>query len=341
MFESDPLFSIIITCYNYEAYVWLAIESALRQKVPDVEIIVVNDGSTDGSWEVILKYEKKIKPITTENCGFISACLTGLAASRGRYILFLDADDILHDDALSQVSSNLQSDVSKIQYMLQPVDSRGEDIGDPFPRLPNSYSNRQMIESINKFGYYPTPPTSGNVYRRDVYLTIGDIGYDYGIDGVAYLVAPFRGKVVHLNESLGQYRIHSNNMSGFGKPSFTKLEREKNVFHQRLEHLNALTLVGRGAVENQFVLRDNYLYTTEREVFVEIMKGNRLRFETLRRYLSQIRYSLSGVERLSYLAFAALLYILPNKQSKALIDFSINPRRNSRVRTFVKRIVRR
>jgi glycosyltransferase involved in cell wall biosynthesis len=341
MVKESPLFSVIITCYNYEAYVSVAIDSVLRQTSRDFELIVVDDGSSDRSWSIINGYSGRLIPIKTENRGSIPACLTGLAASCGAYVLFLDADDVLADNALSKAAEHLHADVSKIQFRLQPIDAQGNSIGDAFPRLSPGSGSQKMVESVNRLGYYSTPPTSGNIYRRDVYLTLGPIDYDFGIDGVAYLLAPFKGDVIHIDEALGQYRIHGNNLSGVGFSSSKKMERERVVFRQRLEHLARLLGNQPGIDGRRFTLRADYLYRVEREAFAEILQGKRLRFQTLQKYLHQIWTSLFGLERASYVVFGLLLFALPTGAAKSLLDFNINPRKSSRLRIIIKRLVRR
>src|SRR5437762_9779476 len=93
---SEPrLASIIIDNYNYGRFLRDAIDSALAQTYPHAEVIVVDDGSTDNSREVIASYGDRIKPILKENGGQGSAFNAGFAASSGDVILFLDADDLL------------------------------------------------------------------------------------------------------------------------------------------------------------------------------------------------------------------------------------------------------
>jgi len=88
-----PLASIIITSYNYENFLPRAIDSALRQTYPVKEIIVVDDGSTDNSPQIINSYGDQIIPVFQENKGRPSAWNAGLLASRGEIIFLLDADD--------------------------------------------------------------------------------------------------------------------------------------------------------------------------------------------------------------------------------------------------------
>jgi len=94
-----PSASIIITCYNHGRFVGEAIESAINQTWPPLEIIVVDDGSTDNSSEVVKRYPSVIG-IRQVNQGVSAARNTGLRACRGEYVLFLDADDLLLPGAI-------------------------------------------------------------------------------------------------------------------------------------------------------------------------------------------------------------------------------------------------
>lgn len=99
---SEPFVSIIIPCYNAERYVGEAIESALAQTYPNKEVIVIDDGSTDGSLEVIKSFGKRIRWETGPNRGGSAARNRGLAIARGELIQFLDADDLLHPTKLEK-----------------------------------------------------------------------------------------------------------------------------------------------------------------------------------------------------------------------------------------------
>ena len=98
----EPLVSIIIPCHN--AAPWLAetLESALAQTWPEKEIILVDDGSTDGSLEVARGYESRgVCVLRQANRGAAAARNAGLAAARGDYLQFLDADDLLEPDKIA------------------------------------------------------------------------------------------------------------------------------------------------------------------------------------------------------------------------------------------------
>jgi glycosyltransferase involved in cell wall biosynthesis len=96
-----PLVSIIIPCYNNKNVIFDAIDSALNQSYPRVEIIVVDDGSTDGSYEFVadqIKMGLDIQVVRQDNQGPAAARNTGFNLSSGDFLVFLDADDILHQD---------------------------------------------------------------------------------------------------------------------------------------------------------------------------------------------------------------------------------------------------
>ena len=96
--EPDLLVSVIIPCYNGEAFLGEAIESALAQSYPHVEIIVVDDGSTDRSGEIALAYP--IRYFRQSNQGLTPSRNLGIRESRGSYLVFLDADDRLKPHAI-------------------------------------------------------------------------------------------------------------------------------------------------------------------------------------------------------------------------------------------------
>lgn len=89
------LVSIVIPCFNAERFISEAIESCLNQTYKNIEIIVVNDGSTDSSYKIINSYGDKIVKIEQENKGGSAARNTGLNIAKGDFVLFLDADDFL------------------------------------------------------------------------------------------------------------------------------------------------------------------------------------------------------------------------------------------------------
>jgi len=98
-----PLVSILINNYNYGQFLGEAIDSALNQTYSNIEVIVVDDGSTDNSRDVIESYGDLIQPIMKANAGQASAFNVGFAASQGEIICFLDSDDIFLSEKIEKI----------------------------------------------------------------------------------------------------------------------------------------------------------------------------------------------------------------------------------------------
>lgn len=108
------LASVIIPCYNAERFVAEAIESALSQTYDKIEVLVVDDGSTDNSLDVIRRYEDRVTLLSGPNRGACAARNTGLEYSHGEFIQFLDADDTLEPDAISRRLAAFSPDVDVV-----------------------------------------------------------------------------------------------------------------------------------------------------------------------------------------------------------------------------------
>lgn len=111
----SSLVSILIPCYNAERYVAAAIESALAQTWPNKEIIVVDDGSTDNSLSITHGFQDRgVQVIAQENRGASAARNRAFVASRGEYLRFFDADDILHPRLTEAQMERLRGDITSV-----------------------------------------------------------------------------------------------------------------------------------------------------------------------------------------------------------------------------------
>jgi glycosyltransferase involved in cell wall biosynthesis len=113
---NQSLVSIIVPCYNSKEWVREAIESCLNQTYPNIEIIVVDDGSTDGSHEVLCQFLPRIRLETGPNRGGNSARNRGFALSTGEYIQYLDADDYLEPDKIARQVRFLEETQADVVY---------------------------------------------------------------------------------------------------------------------------------------------------------------------------------------------------------------------------------
>lgn len=235
--------SIIVTCYNYEKYVGEAIESVLPQLSDTVELIVVDDGSTDNSKSVIEAYleEVNFRLISKDNGGQASAFNAGFKAARGRWVIFLDADDLLLSERLDGVQLPDPEVYSKVHSRMEKIDTNGNHIGWE-PRLRYKLSEGDCFDLVlrNKF---VTVPTSGNIFSAAFLgrvLPIPEEAYRISADDYLNILAPFEGKIKAESLVFSQYRIHGGNnyaVSGGGKRKpatvrFKALEQRAKVLSE-------------------------------------------------------------------------------------------------------------
>ena len=105
---NTPLVSIIVPVYNVEAYIERCLDSITNQSYNNIELIIIDDGSTDRSSEIIKKYTDSAIIITQKNKGQASARNSGLRKAHGKYICFVDSDDYLFVDAISTLVYNIE-----------------------------------------------------------------------------------------------------------------------------------------------------------------------------------------------------------------------------------------
>lgn len=200
--------SIIINSYNYARFVGPAIDSALAQTYRDCEVIVVDDGSTDDSWEVIQRYGRRIKMLRQANGGQGAAYNTGFGLSRGEAVLFLDSDDLLDATAIERCVAQLRPGVAFVPFRLRLIGPQAEPIGGYVPYLMHS---GDVTPIIRRFGHYAGPPASGNFYRRSAIAAAFPLEAHWrrAADTVPFITAAFFGTVAPIADVLGSYRQHS------------------------------------------------------------------------------------------------------------------------------------
>lgn len=140
----DTLLTVVLTAYNVEKYIARALECLSKQSYKDFELIIVNDGSTDGSLKLIEEWENRFKAVTVasqENSGVSAARNKGISLSKGKYIIFLDSDDLYEEDMLEDMLGLLQTnncDIAACRYNIleenqsdslsNNIDNHGEEI---------------------------------------------------------------------------------------------------------------------------------------------------------------------------------------------------------------------
>ena len=205
--------SVIIPNYNYAQYIGHAIESVLRQSYQNIELIVINNGSTDNSLEVLEKYGDKILLINQPNLGQSGARNSGLSLSSGEFIAFLDADDFWEPNKLEMQISIMNDDTQLVYCGITPFKEPGnEKLQSVLPKYKGSCTNffidlpgasivlsgestalfsRELLEEVGIFDTELNSTAGWDFFRRCSRLTKFDF----------------------VSESLVNYRLHSSNMS--------------------------------------------------------------------------------------------------------------------------------
>ena len=221
--------SIIIINYNCARFLSQAIDSALAQTYADTEIVIVDDGSMDESAEIINSYGSRVRSVFKSNGGQLSCYTRGLASASGRLILYLDADDFLCPECVSEVVATWTAGCVKVHFYLMVVDEHGAQTSAVVPSGRLS-TGPQALKMMRRFGTYCSPPASGNVYHREFLAEIlpreDDARFKkfevirFGGDSVPILAAPFFGAVKGIPKVLGYYRRHAG-AGGAVTPEFS------------------------------------------------------------------------------------------------------------------------
>jgi glycosyltransferase involved in cell wall biosynthesis len=207
--------SIIIPNYNYRNYIAEAISSALAVDWPDVEVIVVDDGSTDDSVAVVEQFSDGVTLMKQPHSGPRVACNVGYARSTGDVVVFLDSDDVLDPGIARAISAVWRAGVSKVQVQMRRIDKNGDEAGPVFPRFDGAPEPRKIRYWMERTSAYPTPPGSGNAYSRVFLAQLFPLDDRCGdaTDSACLAAAPFLGDVVTIPEPLVSYRVHGENRS--------------------------------------------------------------------------------------------------------------------------------
>ena len=216
-----PLVSILINNYNYGHFLAEAIDSALNQTYSNIEVIVVDDGSTDDSRSIIANYQQKIIPILKENGGQATAFNQGFAASRGEIICFLDSDDLFEPQKITEIVEIFQQN-PEIGWCFHPLNYVGDQIDSQTLEInigtEGIYDLRDSIKQGKLKGKLPFgTATSAICCKRELLEKLLPMPEAIRItsdDYIKYLALGLTSGFVLLKE-LAIQRIHGNNAYTF------------------------------------------------------------------------------------------------------------------------------
>lgn len=208
--KEAELCSIIMPAYNNEKYIAQAIESVLKQRYQNWELIIINDCSTDSTEEIIKKYllkDTRIKLMNlTKNKGVFNARNIGIQNAKGKNIAFLDADDIWEKEKLQkqvQILSSTKADITYTAYLM--IDENSKTIKE------RSIKEKLQIKDLLKENCIIFSSVVG---KKESIINKHFKSEWYHEDYVFLLDLAKEGKIFNgINEILTQYRVHQNGRS--------------------------------------------------------------------------------------------------------------------------------
>lgn len=225
--DTNELISVIIPVYNVEPYLRECIDSVLAQDYRNLEIICVNDGSTDNSPEILEEYKKKdnsIIIINQENAGLSAARNTGLKASRGEYVYFLDSDDLIKPEAMGELLNLARDNSLDILQFDSELFFEDESVKSEFSELEKYYHRRREYASVRTGHQLYSLMSAAGDYRpnavlqffRRNFLKDNDLWFFEGIlheDELFTFLAMLKAeKVLHVPEAYYLRRIRQNSI---------------------------------------------------------------------------------------------------------------------------------
>jgi glycosyltransferase involved in cell wall biosynthesis len=206
--DEPPLVSVVIPCFNQAHFLAEAIDSVLAQTYPRVEAVVVDDGSSDNSYEVAGR-RPGVRRLRQANSGVAAARNLGLAEARGSFLVFLDADDCLHADAVQVGMRALlrRPQVAFVAGMSRDIDVVGRPVHGPTqPLVTQDHYLRLLIDCYLWSG-------SALVHRRSALEAVGAFNpqLDAGDDYELYLKLARRYPIYCHDAVVTDYRRHGFN----------------------------------------------------------------------------------------------------------------------------------
>lgn len=220
MTTNKPLVTALINTFNYGRYLPFAINSVLNQSYPNIEIVVVDDGSTDHTRDVLAQYGDRIRAIRTENGGQGHAFNVGIAAARGQLIMLLDADDMWLPEKVERMVTfaSGRPKSAMLYHRYQNVDRCGQNVGDPqpFPLIDGNYAHKYRQSG----GTWWSPIASVLVLRtkhiREA-VPIPTYAVREGADTIITDYCALTTEISSLPEALTLRRLHGANLYANGR----------------------------------------------------------------------------------------------------------------------------
>lgn len=206
------LVSFCVSNHNYGRYLRPLLEALLHQTHENVEIVVVDDGSTDESRDVLRDYEGRITVAFQDQAGQASACNRAFSMSRGDIVVFHDSDDVVHLDAASRLAEPFADPaVMMAMSRLEVVDANGTPTGEQRPPSACPLYGGDLRSVVLERCSFFWPETTGQAYRRSFLEATMPIPDKSPPDGYFSYLGALAGPVVAIDPPVASYRSHGRN----------------------------------------------------------------------------------------------------------------------------------
>lgn len=276
-------YSFIVPVYNTEKYLKKCLDSLVNQTYKDFEIIVVNDGSTDKSSNIISKYQKKYKNIIVidkENEGLSMARNRGVQKSSGKYIIFVDSDDYVSNKLLEEVDKKID-DSDILRFQIATEDEEYTKINEYHEEEFESMCGYDAFKYLSS--YHFVEPAWCYVIRKNYYIENkfsfkrGVYHEDFGL--IPYVI--YKARKVKSVDFIGYYYIqrngsimNNNDYKKTVKKAFDMLEQYKTMrlFAKNINRKNNLDDYFLSYISNSVIVKARELKKYERKVYINELK---------------------------------------------------------------------
>jgi len=255
--------SVIIPVYNVEQYLEECLDSVINQTLNNIEIICVNDGSTDSSLGILEAYEKKdnrVRIISQENKGLSAARNTGMRLAEGKYIYYLDSDDYIEIDALEKLYQRAIQDDLDVLFCDGDVQFETIELKDNTPKFKKRgkyegiYNGSELFKNMLANMDYQTQ-VSLHFAKRE-FLEKHELAFQEGLlyeDNIYTLnLILSASRAAHLSQTLFHYRIRENSIMTSDRVSFKHLYSSLCIYFEELKFVERIDEVSlRNAVTTQ------------------------------------------------------------------------------------------
>ncbi len=283
-----PKISVIVPVYNTEKYVEKCLDSIYNQKLNDLELIIVNDGSEDNSEAIIKKWVKnnenkiKIKYLKKENGGLSDSRNFAIPYVTGKYISFIDSDDYISEDLYSNLEKYMDENIDLIKFKMQKVDGNEnilEKLDGPVLEKCTGEEGYEKLCTKDKF----LDPACIYLYRTEFYkqnnfeYAKGTYHEDFGLTSLIILKAK---SFVSTNE-FGYYYLQSNSSITRDVNYDKEIQKSKDLlkhYDNMIEKIEQYNI----SQKSKDLVKRYYTNTV-------ILKANDLKEKDLQNYIKQIK----------------------------------------------------